>query len=73
MKPEEWILLVRTLSIITAVIFLLSTTACTTYNGHPALIPLPCGKCTYVPQANKGVTVESVTVNGKGYQIIRPK
>jgi len=73
MKPEEWILLVRTLSIITAVIVLLVTTACTTHNGYPALRPLPCGKCTWAPDSGTGVTVESVTVNGQGYQIIRSK
>ena len=73
MKPEEWILLVRTLSIITAVIVLLATTACTTVDGYTWITPIPCDNCNHTPQVSQGVTQETVTISGKTYQIIRAR
>lgn len=51
------------MKIIIAVIAL-SLSACTTYNGYPALIPLCC-ESTYAV-ANSGVTITPVTVQSGG-------
>jgi hypothetical protein len=44
----------------------LNLSACTTYNGYPALVPLPYGSGAGVTQTT-GVSVNSYTVtNGSG-------
>lgn len=49
----------------------LALQACTTYQGYPALIPLPSG--TPGVTATSGVNIYSGTVNGRGFTAVVPR
>ena len=50
----------------------LALQACTTYQGYPALIPLPSGT-PGVTGSGTGVHIYSGTVNGRGFSAVVPR
>ena len=57
---------------IITVVALLMLTGCTTYQGYPALIPLPSGT-PGVTGSGTGVHVFTGTVNGTGFSAVVPR
>lgn len=49
----------------------LALQACTTYQGYPALIPLPSGAPGVT--ATSGVNIYTGTVNGRGFSAVVPR
>lgn len=63
-------------SLVLALISVLAVTGCSTYPGTDGrtyhwITPIP-SDATYSTTSG-GVSVQNITVNGKGYQIISPK
>lgn len=57
-------------------VLVLSLSACTTYNGYPALIPLPSGDGPGVVAPGNGVTITPITIQSGGratsFNVISP-
>ena len=57
------------------VVALLTVTGCTTYQGYPALIPLPSGDGAGVNSGittGRGVSITPITVSGRSFTVVAP-
>jgi hypothetical protein len=57
---------------IITVVVLIGLSGCTTYQGYPALIPLPAGT-PGVTGTGTGVHIFTGTVNGTGFSAVVPR
>ena len=55
------------------VLSVLALQACTTYQGYPALIPLPTSGGAGALGSGSGVMIYQGTVNGQGFTAVVPR